>query len=81
MNKTFTCLTILAMMLVADALCIKQTIEFRDLIANSTMAVLLSFEGVAAGIFTASSVSLLRKRFARQKKPVSRRPVAAAAQA
>jgi len=81
MNKTFTCLTILAMMLVADALCIKQTIEFRDLIANSTMAVLLSFEGVAAGIFTAASVSLLRKRFARQKKPVSRRPVAAAAQA
>ncbi|MEQ1762191.1 MAG: hypothetical protein ABL984_03490 [Pyrinomonadaceae bacterium] len=81
MNKTLTCISVLAMMLLADALCIKQTIEFRELIANSTMAVLLSVEGTAAGIFVASAVSLLRKQFVRQKKPVSRRPVAAAVQA
>lgn len=80
MNNTFTCLVVLAMLLLADALCIKQTIEFRELIANSTMAVLLSVEGVVAGIFIASSGSLLRKRFARQK-PVTRRPIAAAARA
>ena len=68
------------MLLFADILCIKQTIEFRELLANSTSAVLLSVEGIA-GIFIASGVSLLCKRFARQKKPVSRRPVAAAVQA
>lgn len=81
MNNTFTCLAVLAMMLLADSLCIKQTIEFRELLASSSMAILLSIEGIAAGIFVASSGSLLRKRFARQKKPISRRPVAAAAQA
>jgi len=81
MNKALTCISILSMLLLADALCIKQTIEFRDLIANSTMAVLLSAQGTAAGILIASSGSLLRKRFVRQKKPVSRRPVAAAVQA
>ena len=69
------------MMLLADALCIKQTIEFREMLAGSSIAMLLSTEGIGAGIVVASSVSLLRKRFARQKKPVSRRPVAAAAQA
>jgi hypothetical protein len=81
MNNTFTCLVVLAMMLLADALCIKQTIEFRELLSGSSIAMLLSFEGVTAGVFVASGVSLLRKRFARQKKPISRRPVAAAAQA
>jgi hypothetical protein len=81
MNRTFTCLTVLAMMLLADALCIKQTIEFREMLRSSSIATLLSIEGILAGIFISSSVSLLRKRFARQKKPVTRRPVAAAVQA
>lgn len=81
MNNTFTCLTVLAMMLLADALCIRQTIEFRDLLEGSSIAMLLGAEGIVGGIFVASGASLLRKRFARQKKPVSRRPVAAAAQA
>lgn len=81
MNNTFTCLTVLAMLLLADALCIKQTIEFRELISSSSIAILLSVEGIAGGVMIASALSLLRKRFARQKKPVSRRPVAAAIQA
>ena len=81
MNKTLTCISVLAMMLLADALCIKQTIEFREMLASSSMAMLLSIEGITAGILVASSGSLLRRRFARQKKPVSRRPVAATAQA
>ena len=81
MNNTFTCLTVLAMLLIADALCVKQTIEFRELLASSSIAMLLSIEGIAAGTFVASGVSLLRKRYVRQKKPVSRRPVAAAVQA
>lgn len=81
MNRTFTCIAVLGMMLLADDLCIKQTIEFRELFSSSSIAMLLSIEGIAAGIFVASGVSLIRKRFARQKKPVNGRPVAAAAQA
>ena len=69
------------MMLLADALCIKQTIEFRDILHSLSIAMLLGLEGIAAGVFIAAGGSLIRKRFARQKKPVSRRPVAAAAQA
>lgn len=81
MNNTFTCLAVLAMMLLADAICVKQTIDLRGLLDGSTTAILLSLEGLMGGVFIASCVSLLRKRFARQKKPISRRPVAAAAQA
>ena len=81
MNKTFTCLTILALTLLALALCIKQTIEIRELIDGSSLAIFVTLEGLAAGLITASAVTLLRKRFARQKKPVSRRPVVEAVRA
>ena len=81
MNRRFTCLAVLALLMVADALCIKQTLEFRAALEGSSLAMLLSAEGIAAGTFVASSASLMRKRFARQKKPVTRRPVAATAQA
>jgi len=81
MNRMFTCLAVLALLLLADALCIKQTLEFRAALESSSLAMLLSAEGIAGGIFVASIISLIRKRFARQKKPVTRRPVAAAVQA
>lgn len=80
MNRTFTGLSVLVMMLLADALCIKQTIEFRGALESSTLAVLLSVEGIVAGVLIASSVSLLRKRFV-SKRPVSRHPVAVTVQA
>ena len=81
MNKTFTCLAILALALMALALCIKQTIEIREPMAGSSFATLVTLEGLAAGFLIASGVTLLRKRFNRQKKPVNRRPVAAAVRA
>lgn len=81
MHNTFTCLVVLAMMLLADAICIKQTIEFRELMPNSSITFLVTLEGLFAGVVIASAVSLLRKRFARQKKPVSRRPVPEAVRA
>lgn len=81
MNNTLTCLAIIILVLIADAICIKQTIEFRELVAGSTTAALLSIEGVAGGVLIASALTLLRKRFARQKKPTSRRPIAEAARA
>ena len=81
MNRMFTCLSVLALLLVADALCIKQTLEFRAALEGSSLAMLLSAEGISGGIIVASSASLIRKRFARQKKPVTRRPVAAVVRA
>lgn len=79
MNRTFTTLLVLALVLIAVALCVKQTIEFRDEFSGMTAALLLSGEGIFGGGIIAASFSLLRKRFARQKKPVTRRPVPAAA--
>ena len=81
MNRTFTCITVLAMVLVAVGVCVKQTIEFRGLLESSTIAMLFTAEGITAGMAIASCVSLLRRRFARQKKPLSRRPVPASVQA
>jgi hypothetical protein len=79
MNRTFTTLLVLALVLVAVALCVKQTIDFRDEFSGTTAALLFSGEGIFGGGIVAASFSLIRKRFARQKKPITHRPVAAAA--
>jgi len=75
MNRTFSCIAVLSMMLLAVAICIKQTVDFREFISGSTSALLFSFEGIFTGLLVASLISLSRKQFARQKKPVSRRPI------
>lgn len=75
MNRTFSCIAVLSMLLLAVAICIKQTIDFREFIAGSTVALLFAAEGILAGLLVASVISLSRKQFVRQKKPVSRRPV------
>ena len=77
MNRTFTCIAVLGMALVAVGVCLGYTIEFRGSLDNWMIAVLFTLEGIAAGVIIASGVSLVRKRFARQKRRVSRRPVGA----
>lgn len=79
MNRTFTTLLVLALVLIAVALCVKQTFDFRDEFSGMTATLLLSGEGIFGGGVIAASLSLIRKRFARQKKPITRRPVAATA--
>lgn len=81
MNRTYTSITVLAMVLIAVGLCVRHTIEFRELLDTLSIAAIFTIEGVVAGAVVASIVSLLRRRFARQKKPVSRRPIAVAVQA
>jgi hypothetical protein len=81
MNRTLSCALVIWLLIVALAFCIRQTIEISGEIANSSLALLLSVEGIAVGTLVASAITLLRKRFARQKKPVSRRPVAEVARA
>ena len=78
MNRTLSCLAIFALLTVAVGICIKQTIEFRELLENSTFAILLGAEAAVAGVLIASGISLLRRRLARQKTPVSRGPIGAA---
>lgn len=79
MNRTFSTLAVFAMLLMAVGICLKQTIEFRDTFANSTIAVLFSVQAIFAGLVIAAGGSLVRKRYERQKKPVTRRPVPVAA--
>jgi hypothetical protein len=81
MNRTLSCVTVMTLLLAAVTICIKHTIESSGQLANFVLAMLLSFEGIVAGALIASAATLLRKRFARQKKPVSRRPIAEVARA
>lgn len=55
MNRTFSSIAVLSLMLFAVAICVKQTIDFRELIAGSTSAMLLSAEGISAGLLIASA--------------------------
>jgi hypothetical protein len=80
MNRTYTSIVVLTLVLVAVGVCLAYTIEFRELLSTSTIGFLFTAEGIVAGVCIASVASLLRKRFARQKRPVSRRPIAAAVQ-
>lgn len=75
MNRTFSVTVVLALMMLAVALCVKQTIEVRGSVAGATAAMLFSIEGISAGLLAASVLTILRKRFVRQKKRLSRRPI------
>jgi hypothetical protein len=68
MNRIFSTLAVLAMLLFATGLCVKQTFDARESVDNMTLTVLFSAEGLVAGLVIAAAVSLLRRRFARRKK-------------
>jgi hypothetical protein len=78
MNRTFSTIAVLAMLLIAVALCAKQTYDARGLVDNWTMTLLFAAEGLVAMLVLASGFSLLQRRFARQpKEKPSRRQVPA----
>jgi len=58
---------------------VKQTIDVRESITGAAAAMLFSIEGVLAGLLIAPVITILRKRSARKKKPVSCRSVPVAA--
>ena len=74
MNRTFSTLTVLVMLLLAVGLCVKQTFDARGTVDDGTLTMLFSAEGLVAGLVIAAAVSLLRSRYARQKneKPTRR---------
>ena len=73
MNRTFSTLAVLAMLLLAVGLCAVQTYSSRDAVDGRTVTLLFAVEGLVAGLVIASAVSLLRTRFARQPKAKSTR--------
>lgn len=75
MNRTFTSVAVCLLALAADGLCIRQTVQFRGFLDYSTIAFLITAQGIFAGVLVAASFSLLRKHYSRQKKPISRRPI------
>ena len=78
MNRTFSTLTVLAMLLLAVGLCAKQTFDARGMVDDRTLTLLFSAEGLVAGLVIAAAVAVLRSRYARQKKEkLSRRQVPA----
>ena len=78
MNRTFSTLTVLAMLLLAVGLCAKQTFDARGVVDDRTLTLLFSAEGLVAGLVIAAGVSLLRSRYTRQKnKKPTRRQVPA----
>ncbi len=81
MDRTLSCLSIFVLLMIGVGVCIKQTIESGDQLDGSAFALLLGAEAGAAGALMAWCISLIRQRFARRKKPVTRRPVAAAVRA
>jgi len=79
MNRTFSTLAVLAMLLFATALCAVQTYEAREIVDGRTVTLLFAAEVIVAGLVIASAVSVLRNRFSRQpKEKLTRRQVPAA---
>lgn len=78
MNRTFSTLTVLLMLLLAIGLCVKQTFDAWGIADDRTVALLFAAEGIVAGLVIGTAGYLLRSRSARHKeeKP-SRRQVPA----
>jgi uncharacterized protein YacL len=77
MNRTFSTLAVLAMLLIATALCAMQTYDAREVVDAKTVTLLFAAEGLVAGLVIASAISVLRRRFARPQKQATRRQVPA----
>ena len=78
MNRTFSTLAVLAMLLIATVLCAMQTYDAREDVDGRTLTLLFAAEGLVAGLVIASAVSVLRRRLARQpKEKATRRQVPA----
>lgn len=68
MNRTFSTITVLAMLLIAVGLCVKQTFDAREAVSAHSLSLLYAAEALVGGLVIAAAVGLLRRRFARQKK-------------
>jgi hypothetical protein len=64
MNRRFSTIAVLGLLLIGLAVCLKQTLDFYDDLSVSVSSVFLTAEAILAAIIFASVVLLLRRRFA-----------------
>lgn len=73
MNRTFSTIAVLAMLLIAIALCAKQTFDARGVVDDWTLTLLFISEGLVAALVLVSGATVLRRRFVREPKEKSGR--------
>lgn len=66
MNRSFSTLTILAMVLLAIAICIRQTLEVGESLTGATATTLIVVQSVLAVSVFAVAVLLIRSEYARR---------------
>jgi hypothetical protein len=66
MNRLFSTLAVLAMMLIADAICVGETLSARQALGENVTAALLVLEGVVGLGIIVGSVILLRRHYVRE---------------
>ena len=77
MNRRFSTIAVLGLLLIGVAVCLKQTLDFYDALGASQSSVLLTAEGLLAAIILGSVVLLLRRKFS--SRPGFTRPKGLAA--
>ena len=73
MKRNETILVICGLLLLADYLCFMQTVQFRENLDAAVLASLITAEAIAAAMLASVGLLVLRKTYARQKKPANRR--------
>jgi hypothetical protein len=66
MNRSLSTLTILAMILLAIAICIRQTLEVSETLTDATATTLIVVQSVFAASVLALAVLLIRSEYARR---------------
>ena len=77
MNKGFTTIAVLGLLLIGLAVCLKQTLDFYDDLEPSSSSSLLAAEGLLAVVIFGSALLLLRRRFSQRNGSTRARHLAA----
>jgi hypothetical protein len=72
MKRNTTVLVVFGLLIVADLICLRLTLDGRDSLAALRASIAFVGQGLAAATFSAMGYLMLRKKYARQKKPVRR---------
>lgn len=72
MKRVNSCLAVLALLVVAAAVCVVQTIESGELMTSRSFASTFMLEGLVAGVLSAAALSLLRRRYSQPGSAITR---------
>ena len=68
MNNGFTTIAVLGLLLLADAICLKQTLDLYNDLGGSSADVLLIVEALVAAIIIGSVLFLMNRRVSKRPK-------------